>query len=41
MRHIWKGGHHAAWERLDVFATELRTAFRSLPTAEAEGHGAR
>jgi pimeloyl-ACP methyl ester carboxylesterase len=25
-----KGGHFAAWEERELFATELRTAFRSL-----------
>ncbi len=25
-----KGGHFAAWEEPDLFATELRAAFRSL-----------
>ena len=28
---IWiKGGHFAAWEEPDLFASELRAAFRSL-----------
>jgi hypothetical protein len=25
-----KGGHFAAWEQPDLFATEIRAAFRSL-----------
>jgi pimeloyl-ACP methyl ester carboxylesterase len=25
-----KGGHFAAWEQPDLFATEVRAAFRSL-----------
>ena len=28
-----KGGHFAAWEEPELFATELRAAFRSLRPA--------
>lgn len=28
-----KGGHFAAWEQPDIFARELRAAFRSLREA--------
>lgn len=27
---VGKGGHFAAWEQPELFATELRAAFRSL-----------
>jgi len=29
-----KGGHFAAWEEPELFASEVRAAFRSLPLAE-------
>jgi pimeloyl-ACP methyl ester carboxylesterase len=30
LRRVDKGGHFAAWEEPDVFASEVRAAFRSL-----------
>jgi hypothetical protein len=29
-REVDKGGHFAAWEEPELFATEIRTAFKSL-----------
>jgi pimeloyl-ACP methyl ester carboxylesterase len=29
-----KGGHYAAWEQPDLFASELRKAFKSLREAQ-------
>jgi pimeloyl-ACP methyl ester carboxylesterase len=29
-RHAERGGHFAAWEEPELFAAELRAAFRSL-----------
>jgi pimeloyl-ACP methyl ester carboxylesterase len=38
---VAKGGHFAAWEQPDVFATELRAAFKSLrPTAQSRAAAA-
>jgi pimeloyl-ACP methyl ester carboxylesterase len=33
-RQVDKGGHFAAWEQPELFAAELRSAFRSLRRAQ-------
>ena len=38
-REVDRGGHFAAWEQPQLFAEELRAAFRSLRSGEANTAG--